>query len=534
MATAWSNIIADWQGVDNEPTAGSNNLVNSGGVAEKLSELEGEIDALEMANEIYSLNPITEIYSTIPNIIGKKYIVVHSDAQYAKISIDLATDKSSAFITTNILNQGILEVGDNIFEADINGEGYLRIYSYQTYSLPNGLAIKIYDDIVSLVLANKDKLKNAIMTYDTIKINLGEELLTQNAQLLVGFSGSLTGGYTYDGTTDNGRLRFLLSSSFSTGKSCIVEFDCSYTAGECVSIGFSGTTKVDYKTLCYNGNTHIIVPLTNNSDGTYFNFWSENKVQFTITNISVKQIVEHGEEKILDVKTLLSPRNTNNLGFWNVILGAETMTKAIGSTRTIAIGDFVLGALDSGHRNIGIGTFAMSQMKGGENNISIGADSMLAVKNAHDCVAIGKSAMYAGTDLNDNIAIGAYALSGAGSSNSNMNVAIGKNSAISLLGVGNTMIGHQAGYRLYQGAYNTLIGFNALGRPSGTYNICIGNNTEFADNTHNSIVIGRAVKSTKSNQIILGGAEITEVILAGNKKLIFRADGSVTWEQVTL
>ena len=40
MTTAWSNIIADWQGVDNEPTAGSNNLVNIGGVAEKLSELE--------------------------------------------------------------------------------------------------------------------------------------------------------------------------------------------------------------------------------------------------------------------------------------------------------------------------------------------------------------------------------------------------------------------------------------------------------------------------------------------------------------
>ena len=44
MATAWSNIIADWQGVDDEPTAGSNNLVNSGGVAEKLTELEMKID----------------------------------------------------------------------------------------------------------------------------------------------------------------------------------------------------------------------------------------------------------------------------------------------------------------------------------------------------------------------------------------------------------------------------------------------------------------------------------------------------------
>ena len=50
MATAWSNIIADWQGVDNKPTAGSNNLVNSGGVAEKLTELESK------TGKIYSKN----------------------------------------------------------------------------------------------------------------------------------------------------------------------------------------------------------------------------------------------------------------------------------------------------------------------------------------------------------------------------------------------------------------------------------------------------------------------------------------------
>ena len=40
MSTAWSTNVSNWQGVDNEPTAGSDNLVKSGGVANKISELE--------------------------------------------------------------------------------------------------------------------------------------------------------------------------------------------------------------------------------------------------------------------------------------------------------------------------------------------------------------------------------------------------------------------------------------------------------------------------------------------------------------
>ena len=44
MNQNWSTVVTDWQGVDNEPTAGSNNLVNSGGVAEKLYELGKKIN----------------------------------------------------------------------------------------------------------------------------------------------------------------------------------------------------------------------------------------------------------------------------------------------------------------------------------------------------------------------------------------------------------------------------------------------------------------------------------------------------------
>ena len=47
MAQTFSTNKKDWQGVDDEPTSGSNNLVKSSGVAEKLSELEGKVSEID-------------------------------------------------------------------------------------------------------------------------------------------------------------------------------------------------------------------------------------------------------------------------------------------------------------------------------------------------------------------------------------------------------------------------------------------------------------------------------------------------------
>lgn len=41
MSATWSTTVADWQGVDDEPTAGSDNLVKSGGVANVVNTLNG-------------------------------------------------------------------------------------------------------------------------------------------------------------------------------------------------------------------------------------------------------------------------------------------------------------------------------------------------------------------------------------------------------------------------------------------------------------------------------------------------------------
>ena len=46
MSTSFSTNESDWQGVDDEPTPGSDNLVKSGGVANNLAELDSRIDSI--------------------------------------------------------------------------------------------------------------------------------------------------------------------------------------------------------------------------------------------------------------------------------------------------------------------------------------------------------------------------------------------------------------------------------------------------------------------------------------------------------
>lgn len=46
MVSEWSLTESDWQGVDDEPTADSDNLVKSGGVDKKLAELDGKVEGV--------------------------------------------------------------------------------------------------------------------------------------------------------------------------------------------------------------------------------------------------------------------------------------------------------------------------------------------------------------------------------------------------------------------------------------------------------------------------------------------------------
>ena len=69
MANTFSTTVADWQGVDDEPTDGSDNLVKSGGINSRLNEVA---DIRKKVNSIFSLLP-NQLDSTFTQGEGYAY-----------------------------------------------------------------------------------------------------------------------------------------------------------------------------------------------------------------------------------------------------------------------------------------------------------------------------------------------------------------------------------------------------------------------------------------------------------------------------
>lgn len=111
------------------------------------------------------------------------------------------------------------------------------------------------------------------------------------------------------------------------------------------------------------------------------------------------------------------------------------------------------------------------------------------------------------------------------------NVAVGANSGGKTTGSNNTFVGHNSGYKNTSGIGNTVVG-NSRGT-DGSYNTLIGQGLDSDLGFSNSIGLGKGAIPTKSAQMMLGSTDITEVVLCGNKKIIFNNDGTVTWEALT-
>lgn len=376
----------------------------------------------------------------------------------------------------------------------------------------------------------------------TRTIYLGTNILTNEPTKGTGWSGSLANGFTH--AAGNSQRISFFSANIEFGETYICEFDTSYTADEFVTVGI-GTS---YRILAYNGTGHIRLPLkaigTADADKTLY-FYPVPGVNFTISNITLRKIqakTPTSEEMTLRLDNVRSTAHNSNYGFWNMILGLYALENGVGSTRTLALGYAALKALQGGHRNIALGTFVMSQMTGGENNIGGGADAMLAVKQAEDNVVLGKAAAYNGANLKNNVVLGAYAMTGTAASVASNNVVIGKNAGWYLIGNDNTFLGYQAGYNVGLANGNTLIGKNAYGAKTGNHNTGIGEESGYSEGVNNSTAIGYQAKATKSNQMVLGGNNITETLCKGDlvvrgtdgvkRQIVFNADGTCTWVTV--
>lgn len=407
----------------------------------------------------------------------------------------------------------------------------LEVNNYDDYPYTERYILKVEKENLSDEL--KEDMYNSLPSINYIEtktVYLGDNVLG-SASLGDGWTVSNgiyshSAGYTSDLT---------FATSVENGSMYILEFDTSYTSDEFIRVGIGDK----YRVLCYQGKSHITVPLMASGNGILYITPIKDTYVGDISNIILRKIQENGTECTLELYSTLTKNHTQNYGFWNNFIGYHTAENAVGTTRSIAIGYYTLNALQGGHRNIGIGTFAMSQLIGGEENVSIGADNMIYVQKADGCISIGMGAMSKGTELFENIAIGKCTLVGANDSTSKKNVAIGGSAGYKCVGQGNTMLGFQAGYHVQGGIQNILIGNCAYGASIGNFNTIVGANANYNDGISYSVAIGHNARATKSNQAVLGSDSITETLLKGNlivrgtdgvyRQIIFNPDGTCSW-----
>lgn len=363
--------------------------------------------------------------------------------------------------------------------------------------------------------------QNALFFDKERKVMLGENLIT-GANTATGWNGNISSGISHT-TGSTAPLSF--DAVTTSGSAYLFEFDTSYSSNEFCKVGIGNIPKC----VVYNGTEHISAILY--SDGGTLAIEPYNDFSGTLSNFSLKKIQSSGEEKTLLYNNVLTKEHEYTYGFWNVLIG-ENAPDGYGITRTIAIGYNALKNVKSGNRNIAIGTFSMGDAEYGEGNVSIGADSMEFVKTAEKSIAIGKASMGLGTHERD-IAIGEEALQCNANSSTRFNIAIGYQAGYRNENDENVFIGKQAGYHNRGGFCNVAIGSQAmLAKKSGNFNVAIGNGSVIPDTCNNSTVLGNGASANKSNQVVIGNDEVEEVVFCGNKKIIFNADGSVTWEAI--
>lgn len=408
---------------------------------------------------------------------------------------------------------------------------------YDDYPYVDKEILKVEEENLSDEI--KEKLQGSSPTVNYVEtkvVHLGDNVIG-SASLGEGWTAS-DGVYTHTTGYD---ADLIFDTAVEEGSVYILEFDTSYTADEFVRIGIGS----QYRVLCYQGKSHITVPLMAVGGSTLYITPIKANYSGEISNITLRKIQDSGTELVLELYSTFTENHTQNYGFWNTFIGENVAENAVGSTRSIGIGYYTLNALQGGHRNIGIGTFAMSQLIGGEENISIGADSMLAVKNATACITIGMGGMQEGASREGDISIGKYTLRGTSASQTEKNIAIGESAGYSVTTAKrNIFIGNNSGYKNTSGFCNTYVGEGAgKAVTTGYFNTFIGRETNAPESARNVIAVGDNAKATKNNQAVIGSDAITETLLKGDlvvrgtdgvyRQIVFNEDGTCSWVAVS-
>lgn len=103
MADTWSITTSDWQGVDDEPTADSNNLVKSGGVKNSIDNLRDEIGLLENITD--TIDVIKGSYQGNVLVKDIQFSGKVGDSFYITVTSNIIADGKNVFFFYNGITQ---------------------------------------------------------------------------------------------------------------------------------------------------------------------------------------------------------------------------------------------------------------------------------------------------------------------------------------------------------------------------------------------------------------------------------------------
>lgn len=206
----------------------------------------------------------------------------------------------------------------------------------------------------------------------------------------------------------------------------------------------------------------------------------------------------------------------NKVSSGNVAIGYGTLQSQTTGSANTAIGYLAQGAITTGSNNVAVGQYALSASLSGTGNIALGAYAMYATNvSGNYNVAIGYAAMGALTSGNYNFCFGPSTANSLSSGSSNLAMGYASMPTIST-GSDNIHFGYFSGYGNLGAAYE--IDLNAAHSADAGV-ILIGSfsakDFETAAAASNSVAIGVEAKVYQSNQVVLGGNDISSTFLKG-------------------
>ena len=228
-----------------------------------------------------------------------------------------------------------------------------------------------------------------------------------------------------------------------------------------------------------------------------------------------------GEERILAFGKEIAPKKYVDDEIAKIPHGGGTDLPSIVQNTNVFIGghsgenNVESETDDNGKYNTAVGFRCMQDNVSGDHNSAFGFQTMQKNTTGNGNSAFGEDALYENTTGTGNSACGTHALQNNTS------------------GSGNTAVGNSAAIYNTSGFYNVYIGGQVAQKATTeARNVVIGHSADITEGNEMVVVIGKNAKSSVSREIVIGSKEnnTLDYVIIGNKKIIFNADGTCSWQ----